>query len=112
MLKGIDPMLNAEVLHALRSMGHGDDLIIVDTNFPSQSVAKQTSYGQLLRIDRTAAEVTAAILSVYPLDTFVDDAAARMEVVGAPDEIQPVQHEVQAAIDAANGTPLPMLCVS
>jgi len=111
MLKGIDPMLNAEVLHALRSMGHGDDLIIVDTNFPSQSVAKQTSYGQLLRIDRTAAEVTAAILSVYPLDTFVDDAAARMEVVGAPDEIQPVQHEVQAAINAANGTPLPMVSI-
>ena len=42
MLKGIDPVLNADVLHALRAMGHGDDLIIADTNFPSDSVARQT----------------------------------------------------------------------
>ena len=35
MLKGIDPILNADVLYALRAMGHGDDLIIADTNFPS-----------------------------------------------------------------------------
>ena len=42
MLKGIDPILNAEVLHALRAMGHGDDLILCDTNFPAQSVARRT----------------------------------------------------------------------
>ena len=51
----------------------------------------------------TAAEAVAAILSVYPLDTFVDDAAARMEIVGKPDEVPPVQREVQKAIDAAEG---------
>ncbi len=43
MLKGIVPLLIAEVLYALRAMGHGDDLIIVDTNFPSDSVARQPS---------------------------------------------------------------------
>ena len=42
MLKGLDPLLNADVLRALRAMGHGDDLIIADTNFPSDSVARQT----------------------------------------------------------------------
>ncbi|MFW8696107.1 RbsD/FucU domain-containing protein, partial [Mesorhizobium japonicum] len=42
MLKGISPLLNADVLQALRAMGHGDDLIIADTNFPSDSVARQT----------------------------------------------------------------------
>ncbi len=109
MLKGINPLLNAEVLGVLRAMGHGDDLIIADTNFPSDSVAAQTVYGSLLRIDRSAAEVIEAVLSVYPLDTFVDDAAARMEIVGSPDEIPPVQQEVQTKIDAAHGSALPMV---
>lgn len=111
MLKGINPLLNADVLYALRAMGHGDDLIIADTNFPSDSVARQTRLGRLLRIDASAAEVTKAVLSVYPLDTFVDDAAARMEIVGAPDEIPPVQREVQAAIDTTQANPWPMISV-
>ena len=76
MLKGIHPLLNADVLYALRAMGHGDDLVIVDTNFPADSVARQTRLGKLLRIDNTtAAEAAAAILSIYPLDTFVDERA-------------------------------------
>ena len=112
MLKGISPLLNADVLHALRAMGHGDDLIIADTNFPSDSIARQTRLGKLLRIDNvTAAEAVAAVLSLYPLDTFVDDAAARMEIVGKPDEIPAVQQEVQQAIDHAEGRSLPMIAV-
>ena len=111
MLKNINPVLNAEVLFALRAMGHGDDLIIADTNFPSDSVARQTVLGKLLRIDRPAAEVAEAVLSVFPLDTFVDDAAARMEIVGSPDEVPPVQLEVQNAIDAAEGKPWPMIAI-
>ena len=63
MLKGIDPILNADVLHALRAMGHGDDLIIADTNFPSNSVARETVLGKALRIDRPAAEVVRAVFS-------------------------------------------------
>ncbi len=109
MLKGINPLLNADVLRALRAMGHGDDLIIADTNFPSDSVARQTQIGKVLRIDRPAAEVVEAVLSVYPLDTFVDDAAARMEIVDAPDEVPPVQQEVQQMIDAAEGKSWPMM---
>jgi L-fucose mutarotase len=58
---------------------------------------------QVLRIDRPAAEVTRAVLSVYPLDTFVDDAAARMEVVGEPETILPVMEEVQGEIAAVGG---------
>ncbi|MEO9649898.1 MAG: RbsD/FucU domain-containing protein [Roseobacter sp.] len=103
MLKGINPLLNADILHALRSMGHGDDLIIADSNFPSDSVAKATVYGKVLRIDRPAAEVVQALLSIYPIDTFVDDAAARMEVVGDPDTIMPVMQEVQSEVSAAGG---------
>ena len=112
MLKGLNPLLNAEVLYALRAMGHGDDLIISDTNFPSDSVARQTRFGELLRIDNTtAAQAVEAVLSVMPLDSFVDDSAARMEIVGAPDEIPPVQQEVQQAVDAAEGKSWPMISI-
>lgn len=112
MLKGIDPRLNADVLHALRAMGHGDVLVIADTNFPAVSVARRTVVGQLLRMENlTAAEAVEAILSVLPLDTFVDDFAGRMEMVGSPAEVPPVQAEVQAAIDAAEGRPRPMVGV-
>ena len=104
MLKGIDPRLNAEVLGALRAMGHGDVLVLADTNFPAESVARQTVLGKLLRMDNlTAAEAAQAVLSVFPLDTFVDDFAARMEVVGEPETIPAVQAEVQAEVDAAEG---------
>ena len=110
MLKGIDNRLNADVLHALRAMGHGDVLIVSDTNFPSDSVARATVLGRLLRMENlTSAEAMRAILSVLPLDTFVDDFAGRMEVVDAPRDIPPVQAEVQAEIDRAEGRPRPMV---
>jgi L-fucose mutarotase len=109
MLKSIDPILNADVLYALRAMGHGDDLVICDTNFPADSVARQTALGRLLRIDgMTAGRAARAILSLLPLDSFVDKPASRMEVVGQPDEVPMVQKEVQAEIDAAEGRAWPM----
>ncbi len=112
MLKGISPLINADVLHALRAMGHGDHLIIADTNFPSDSIARQTRLGHLLRIDNvTAAAAVEAILSLMPLDTFIDDAAARMEIVDAPDEVPPVQEEVQKAVDASQGKHWPMASI-
>lgn len=109
MLKGIDPRLNAEALHALRAMGHGDVLALADANFPSDAIARSTVRGELLRMDNlTAAEAANAILSAMPLDSFAEDAAVRMEVVGAPGDVPPVQREVQAEIDAAEGAPRPM----
>jgi L-fucose mutarotase len=59
----------------------------------------------------TAAEAARAVLSVLPLDTFVDDFAARMQIVGSPDELPPVQQEVQAEIDRAEGQHRPMVSV-
>ena len=108
MLKNLDPLLNADVLHALRAMGHGDYLVLSDTNFPSDSVAKKTVLGKLLRIDASCPRAARAILSVMPLDSFVEHATYRMEVVGNPKDIQPVQKEVQAEIDRAEGKPWPM----
>ena len=110
MLKTIDPLLNADVLYALRAMGHGDRLVICDTNFPADSIARQTVFGELLRIDNvSAARAAQAVLSVMPLDTFVDDAAVRMEIVGAPTEVPPVQQEVQVEINRAEGKSWPLV---
>jgi L-fucose mutarotase len=109
MLKGLDPLLNAQVLHVLRAMGHGDDLVICDTNFPADSVARETIWGEPIRMDGvSAARAVEAVLSVMPLDSFVPNPAERMEIVGEPNTIAPVQAEVQAAIDAAEGKPSPM----
>jgi L-fucose mutarotase len=88
-LKNLHPLLTADLLYALAAMGHGDELAIVDNNFPA------SSHGQrLIRLDgvgiRAAGE---AILSVFPLDTFVDEPLLRMEVVGAADEVPAVQTE-------------------
>jgi len=88
MLKSVDPILNADVLYALRAMGHGDDLVLCDMNFPADAVARQSVLGRLLRIDNvTAGRAARAILSVLPLDSFVDKPALRMEIVDKPDEV-------------------------
>ena len=101
MLKGIDHRLNADVLYTLRAMGHGDYLIISDTNFPADSIASETRAGELIRMENlTAAEAINAILSVMPLDTFVDDFAGRMRVGDDPAEVPAVQQEVIAEIQA------------
>ena len=112
MLKGIDHRLNAEVLQCLRAMGHGDVLVISDTNFPSDAVARETTLGTLLRMENLSApEAIRAILTLLPLDDFVEDHAARMEVVGDAATLPPVQTEVQAVIDAAEGRARPMVSV-
>jgi L-fucose mutarotase len=109
MLKNVDPILSADVLHALCSMGHADELVLVDANYPADTSARSSTYGRLLRID--GADVTRAaraILSVFPLDSFVDAPAERMQVDGEPDTLPPVQQEVQKEIDAAEGRSVPM----
>jgi L-fucose mutarotase len=109
LLKGIDPLLNADVLQALRAMGHGDEVVLCDSNFPADSVARATVLGRLLRIENvTAPQAARAVLSVMPLDSFVDAPALRMEVVGKPGELPEVQREMQAEVDRAEGRSWPM----
>lgn len=109
MLKSIDPVLTPDLLYALRAMGHGDEIALCDTNFPADAMARHTTMGRLVRLDNvTLARAVRAVLSVMPLDTFVDKPARRMEIIGKPDEIPPVLTEVQREIDAAEGRSLPM----
>src|SRR6201999_2063197 len=104
MLRNLDPILNRDVLYVLASMGHGDDLVIADMNFPADSVAAETTYGELVTIHAdSAARAARAILSVMPLDSFVDAPARLMEIDGKPKLRNAVAKEVQKEIDAAEG---------
>ena len=99
MLKGIDPLLNADLLFILAAMGHGDEIVLVDANFPATATARR-----LVRHDGAdAVTVLRAVLTLLPLDEFVPDPAQVMEVVGDPAAIPPVVRDFQAAIDAAEG---------
>ena len=90
MLINIDPILSPELLHALRSMGHGDKLVLADANFPSAALAKK-----LIRLDgANIPNAAKAILSVLPLDSFVDYPIERMEIDDNPDEINDVHQDL------------------
>jgi L-fucose mutarotase len=78
MLKGIHPLLHADLLHALASMGHGDELVIADTNFPAASIARRLIQAS----GASAPEALDAILTVFPLDTFLRPSALTMQIVG------------------------------
>ena len=102
MLKGIPALLNADVLYILAAMGHGDELALVDRNFPATATAKR-----LARLDGASIVCAGqAILSVFPLDTFVAEPVNRMEVVGFPDEIPDVQRDFAELAGHAEGRPV------
>jgi len=99
MLKGIDPILSPDLLSILRSMGHGDELALVDAHFPAVSMARR-----LVRLDGAdLPDALAACLQLIPLDTFVADPALRMEMVDDPKNIPEVQVLCQKVIDTAEG---------
>jgi L-fucose mutarotase len=97
MLKGIDPLLGPELLATLRAMGHADEIVVVDANFPAASNARN-----LIRADGVSSpRMVEAILSVLPLDDFEPAAAFRMSVDGAPDEAPPIFGEFEALLRAS-----------
>ena len=95
MLKGIDPVLTGELLHILDDMGHGDQLLLVDRNYPAVASGKPVVRLGAIGVERAAH----AILSVMPLDTFLEHPLERMEVDGDPSIVSPVQKKV---LDIAN----------
>jgi L-fucose mutarotase len=98
MLKGIHPLLHADLLHALAAMGHGDELAIDDANFPAASIARQLIHAS----GASAPEALDAILTVFPLDQLLRPAALTMQVVGnAGARPEPVQDF--AAVFARHG---------
>lgn len=102
MLKGIDPLLGPELLYTLASMGHGDRIAVVDRNFPAMSTNARVH--RLDGVDATAA--MAAILTVLPVDGFVERPLSCMEIVGRPGEVNEVQREVLELTGRAGGREL------
>lgn len=96
MLKSIHPLLTGELLAILSDMGHGDEIVISDANFPSASLARR-----LIRLPGiSSTDVLAAVLSVFPLDDFVDHPAAAMDAPGQRPAIYP---EYESALRRAAG---------
>ena len=94
MLKNLSPLLGPELLSTLRAMGHGDEIAIVDANFPAEFLGPL-----VIRLDGiSATDVLDAILAVLPLDDFVDEAAIGMAVVGDPDARPPIFDEFETII--------------
>lgn len=105
MLKNLPPLLTPDALHALASMGHGDDLAIVDANFPSARLARQGG-GRLVELPGTdAPTLLQAVLQMLPLDTFTADPARTMAVVGDATAVPPPVAAFQAALLAAGAAP-------
>jgi L-fucose mutarotase len=103
-LKGIPDLLNADVLYLLAAMGHGDEVAIVDRNYPATSTARR-----LARLDGAdACAAGRAVLALLPLDTFVDQPLIRMEVVGGSAEIPDVQQNFLDVAEQCEGRPISM----
>lgn len=92
MLIGIPPLLSPDALYALRSMGHGDEVALVDANYPAQEHARR-----LVRADgHGMLAVLEAILAVLPLDTAVPDAVFRAALNNDPGQFADIHHSIDA----------------
>ncbi|MDR1509356.1 MAG: fucose isomerase [Synergistaceae bacterium] len=96
MLKGISPILSPDLLKILAAMGHGDDLVIGDSNFPADALGKRCVRADGAR----STDLLDAILRLFPLDTFVDAPVTLMKVVpGTLDGEPPIWNEFRGIID-------------
>ncbi|HQU10875.1 MAG TPA: RbsD/FucU domain-containing protein [Acidiphilium sp.] len=97
MLIGIDPLLTADLLHALRAMGHGDSIAVVDANFPAATCARRL----IVLPGTTSGQMLQAILGVLPIDDFVAEPLRTMQVVGDPAAVPPAVAEFRRIAAAA-----------
>ena len=99
MLKNLSPLLSPELLKILCEMGHGDEIVLADGNFPAAS-----HHDRVVRLDaHGGVEVLKAIMSVFPLDTYADANAILMEVVPGDNVETPIWAEYDAVLKAAEG---------
>jgi L-fucose mutarotase len=102
LLKGIDPLLSGDLLKILDDMGHGDLLLLVDRNYPAAS-----SGTSVIRLgEASILRAAAAILSVFPLDSFIAHPLERMEVDDDPAVTTPTQDELLGLASRAEGRDL------
>lgn len=104
MLRNIPSILSPDLLHCLRAMGHGDEIVLADANFPGSSMGQR-----LIRLDGiSCTDTLGAIVRLLPLDTFVETPAHVMEVVGDPATIPEIVAEFQTIIDTQADNPAPI----
>ena len=109
MLKNIPSVLSPDLLWCLASMGHAERLVLVDRNFPAHDVVRHTSTGRLIELPGLdIPQAARAILSVMPLDDFILSPVSRMQVVGEPDKLLPMQAEVLAIATEMEGRDVSM----
>ena len=101
MLIGIPGVLTPDLLRHLRAMGHGDELVIADANFPGEACAARIE----LLPGVSATEALKAILTLMPLDSFVERPARTMQVVGEPDTVPEIVAEFQQIINDTADNP-------
>lgn len=96
MLKGIPKILSPELLKVLCEMGHSDRLVIADGNFPSESMGKNA---KVIRCDgHGVPELLEAILTVFPLDTYVETPVLLMQVMPGDNVETPIWDEYKEII--------------
>jgi len=101
MLIGINPTIPPELLDCLMRMGHGDEIVVADANFPSASTAVDTVIGAALPLPGFSAPAAVKLITeLLPLDGFSDACAYRMEIDNAPETLEDVHRETFAIIDA------------
>ena len=94
MLKGISPILSPELLKIMNEMGHGDELVIGDDNFPAASMAQR-----LVRLDgHMVPPILDAVLQLFPLDRFVERPAAVMQVVPGDSTVPKIWDEYRGIL--------------
>lgn len=104
MLKGVPSLLSPELMAILMRMGHGDDLVIADGNFPAETMGKR-----LVRVDgHGALAVVDAILKFLPLDDFVDDPVKVMNPVDPAETDPPIWSGFQELIDRHEERSIPL----
>lgn len=101
MLKGVDPVLNGELLKHLDQLGHGESLALVDRNFPAYGVGVSVvDLGEV-----TVQRATKAIMSVFPVDQFAENPIARMGIDGELTTENSAHRAVLAAINEVEPEP-------
>jgi L-fucose mutarotase len=103
MLKTIPGLLSPELLKILMEMGHADEIVIGDGNFPAASIAACTVSKQLIRLDgHGVPEIVEALLKLFPLDSFVDKPVALMQVVPGGTTETPIWDRYRQIIKASD----------
>ena len=98
MLKNIPPIITPELLKILSEMGHGDEIVIADGNFPAAANAHR-----LVRLDgHDVPVVLQSILKLFPLDPYVDSAVGLMEVVPGDDVVPTIWEDYRKILDASD----------